>query len=198
MVVAPESQSRSTEPGQCDVHPPVVIEIQSRNADGSDVVAWGGMGEGMCGAEFSLPWILEYGPARPVGRSQINRPVIVVVSSDRVHDRKWDDKAPLFADVGKGAVPVVLPHGTGRGVRRTHRCGLCARRVKVQVSVVIVVDESEAHRACLFDPGRGGIVPECASFLVMQQQDGSERADGQVLKTIVVVITDRTAHGTQA
>ena len=211
MIVAPKREAGRPPVCKRKVHPAVVVEVEHGEPRGWRV-HW--RGPRRTSREFSLPRIFKDRGCYSASHHQVHCTIVVVIRTDRAEARLLSPQSRRIGNIGECAVAVVAPHNIGPGHRldcgRSGRwpgieLGLVTvlRDIKIQVAVVIVIDECEAYiEARAYDAGCSGRIPKRAVFFVVQQKYAPIETHSQISRPVVVVVacgaSDAVKHGVKA
>src|SRR5260221_7761143 len=152
--IAPQADARRSGVGEGEVHPPVFIEIERDDADSRRKIFFCEIDAGQR-REFAFPRIqVDRCALAAAGKNKIDGAIVVEIGSDEAGAGGVDAQSRFSGNVGERAVAVVAPENvvrliSGRGVTWLRR------DVKIEVAVVIVVNESDANAAGLAASARG-------------------------------------------
>src|SRR5258706_306831 len=192
--IAPQADAQRSGVGEGEVHPPVFIEIERDDADSRRKIFFCEIDAGQR-REFSFPRIqVDRCALAAAGKNKIDGAIIVEIGSDEARAGGVDAKSRFSRNICERAVAVVAPENvvpliSGRGV------AWLGSDVKVEVTVVIVIDEGDADAAWLTANAHGlrDVFKLAIAFLVQQVHTIAE-ANGEVRMAIVIKITRGAAE----
>src|SRR5690348_1628959 len=107
--VFPKTDARSARVCECEIHPPVLIEIEGGDAHGGRKVFFLKVDRGER-REFSFAWIEENKSSGAAARDhEIDGAVVVEIGGDDACARGLEAQRSFGGDIGKRAVTVVAP-----------------------------------------------------------------------------------------
>ena len=200
--VLPQAETRRAPVREGQVHPTVLIEI---DCDSAGRRRWKDRVPRLRRPKRALAWIAkDESGAPPSSQDKVDGAIVVEIGCHGSNTWRVTRESRLLRCVRERSIAVVAPHLIRRRVRRKRKielavrpkCKVCkARHIKIEVAIVVVVDERETER----NAGHANAERRChiakrAVALIAVNRDPIRKSDSDIIAAIVVVIAGRAAE----